>query len=206
MTHTLHRRGTLENLREDYVVFAIAAQTVNAQGAAEKFARFAEIVLKYNPVSFGDMKTGNIFNAGLEKIQEGYKDNSIVHAVFTDPETVVQVLKDLKEADLGLSIVVSGLLEEVAGCCRKAGLEPHTVEYSLGIFGRTELLPEEEILQISTMCGHGMVAFSLIEHLVEKVKAGEMTAEKAAREMAKQCHCGVFNPQRAQHIIERMLI
>lgn len=206
MTHTLHRRGTLENLREDYVVFAIAAQTVNAQGAAEKFARFAEIVLKYNPVSFGDMKTGNIFNAGLEKIQEEYKDNSIVHAVFTDPETVAQVLKDLKEADLGLSIVVSGLLEEVASCCRKAGLEPHTVEHSLGIFGRTELLPEEEILEISTMCGHGMVAFSLIEHLVEKVKAGEMTAEKAAREMAKQCHCGVFNPQRAQHIIERMLI
>lgn len=204
MTHTLHRRGTAENLAGDYVVFAITAQTVNAKGSAPKFKQFADIVLKYNPVSFGDMKTGNQFSVGLEKIQESYQDNSIVHAVFTDEETVAQVLKELKEADLGISIVVSGLLEPVAECCHKAGLAPHTVEHSLGIYGRTDKLPREEVLEISTMCGHGMVAFSLVEHLAERVKKGTITAEKAAEQLAKQCHCGVFNPVRAARILKKM--
>jgi len=28
------------------------------------------------------MKTGNIYGVGIDKIKEGYKDNSIVHAVL----------------------------------------------------------------------------------------------------------------------------
>ncbi|MDK2784470.1 MAG: hypothetical protein PWQ41_1108, partial [Bacillota bacterium] len=55
------------------------------------------------------------------------------------------------------------------------------------------------------MCGHGMVAFSLVEHLVEEVKAGRITVEQAARELAKQCVCGVFNPVRAAEIIRKLL-
>lgn len=204
MTHTLHRKGTSENLKNDYVVFAITAQTVNAKGSAPKFAKFGEIVLKYNPVSFGDMKTGNQFSVGMDEIKKGYRDNSIVHAVFTDPEIVAKVLKELAEADLGISIVVSGLLEGTKECCSKAGIKPHTVEHSLGIHGRTEKLPAEEVLQLSTMCGHGMVAFSLIEFLADKVKQGKMSAEKAAERMAKQCHCGVFNPVRGAEILKLM--
>jgi len=205
MTHTLHRRGDAESLAGDYVVFAIAAQTVNAKGMAPKFKDFADIVLKYNPVSFGDMKTGNQFNVGISRIHNEYKDNSIVHAVFTDAETVAKVLKELSEAQLGPSIVVSGLLEQTAECCHQAGIEPHTAEHSLGIFGRTDLLPEEAVLQISTMCGHGMVAFSLVEHLVEEIKKGRTTVDKAARELARQCHCGVFNPDRAAKIMSAMI-
>ena len=66
MTHTLHRSGNYENLTNDYVIFAIAAQTVNAKGKAPQFKQFADIVLKYNPVNFGDMKTGNIYGVGIE--------------------------------------------------------------------------------------------------------------------------------------------
>mgnify|MGYP000995017985 CR=1 FL=1 len=205
MTHTLHRKGTLENLANDYVVFGITAQTVNAKGSASLFEKFGDIVLKYNPVSYGDMKTGNEFGVGLKDINEGYRDNSIVHAVFTDQDTVAQVLKELAEADLGISIVVSGLLEQVGECCHKAGIEPHTVEHSLGIYGRTDLLPETEVLEISTMCGHGMVAFSLVKDLVAKVKKGRITSAEAAQELAKMCHCGVFNPARAEKIIDKIL-
>ena len=205
MTHTLHRKGTSENLANDYVVFGITAQTVNAKGSASQFRKFADIVLKYNPVSFGDMKTGNKFGVGVEAINAGYKDNTIVHAVFTDQDTVAQVLKELAEANLGISIVVSGLLEQVGECCHKAGIEPHTVEHSLGIFGRTDLLPETEVLEISTMCGHGMVAFSLVRDLAAKVKKGRMTAAQAAQELAKMCHCGGFNPARAEEIINKMV-
>ena len=100
----------------------ITCQTVNAKGSAPKFKEFADIVLKYNPVSFGDMKTGNNFNLSMGEIHSNYRDNSIVHAVFNDEETVAAALKELKEADLGVSIVVSGLLQQTAECCRAAGL------------------------------------------------------------------------------------
>jgi S-adenosylmethionine/arginine decarboxylase-like enzyme len=205
MTHTLHRSGDPESLAHDYVIFAIAAQGINSQGAAPKFRRFAEIVLKYNPVNFGDMKTGNMFSVDKEKILESFKENSIVHAVFTDKDTLLECLKEVKEADIGLSIVVSGLVHEVGTLCKAAGTAAHTVEHSLGIHGATEKLPPQAVLDISTMCGHGMVAFSLVEHLVEEVKAGRITVEQAARELAKQCVCGVFNPVRAAEIIRKLL-
>ncbi|MFZ7101562.1 MAG: hypothetical protein ACOWWO_02755 [Peptococcaceae bacterium] len=204
MTHTLHRRGNYESLTGDYVVFAISAQTVNAKGSAPKFKEFADIVLKYDPVNFGDMKTGNAFSVGTDQVQGNYQDNSIVHAVFTAEETVVKVLDELRKVDLGLSIVVSGLVEHTAGCCSKAGIAAHTVEHSLGVHGRLEYLPAEEVLEINTMCGHGMVAFSLIEHLAGQVARGIITAEKAAEKLARQCHCGVFNPTRAARILRAM--
>lgn len=204
MTHTLHRRGTYENLQNDYVVFAIAAQTVNAKGTAPLFRDFYNIVSKYNPVNIGDMVTGNIYALEKNIIENSTKDNSIFHAVFTDTETVVKVLKDLKDADLGLSIVVSGILEHVDQCCKEGEIQRHTIENSLGILGNIEKLPREEVLQINTMCGHGMVAFNLIEHMVEMVRSGKKTAKEASEELASQCHCGIVNPIRAAEILEEM--
>lgn len=204
MTHTLHRAGTVESLERDYVVFAMAAQGVNRDGAAEKLRKFLETVLKYNPVNFGDMKTGNAISVGQEKVLEGIRDNSIVHGVFTDADTVARLLNELKEAALGMSVVVTGLLDHADKCCREAGLQRHTVECSLGIWGRTDLLPERENLEISTMCGHGMVSFKLVDHLVEKVQKGRMTPKAAARELASNCHCGVVNPERAAELLEKM--
>lgn len=205
MTHTLHRLGNPQSLRRDFVVLAIASQTAGARGSARKFREFADIVLKYNPLNFGDMKSGNMLKMDVDTIHAGYCDNSIVHAVFTDEDTVANVLKELKDADLGLSIVVSGLLDRTATCCNTAGLKPHTVQYSLGIFGQTDLLPQHWILEMSTMCGHGMVSFSLIEELAERVKDRRITTEEAVHELARQCHCGVFNPDRATRILKKIV-
>jgi hypothetical protein len=205
MTHTLHRSGKPDSLAGDYVVFAMAAQGINSRGAIPKFKRFADIVLKYNPVNFGDIKTGSIFTVGREAVLLGIRENSVVHAVFTDKNTVLGCLKELKEADTGLSIVVSGLLHDVDAVCRAAGAPRHTVEHSLGIHGATEKLPPRAVCDITTMCGHGMVAFSLVEHLADEVKAGRIEIPAAAEELARQCVCGVFNPQRAVEIIKRMI-
>lgn len=205
MTHTLHRKGSAESLKNDYVVFAIAAQTVNAKGTAPMFKEFYNIVKKYNPVNIGDMVTGNMFSTDINRIEQGTKDNSILHAVFTEKQTVATVLKELKEADLGLSIVVSGILEHVDSCCSDAGLQRHTVNHSLGILGKTEKLPVEESLQINTMCGHGMVAFKLIQHMADQIKAGKKTVQKASEELAGQCHCGVVNPVRAGELLLEMI-
>ena len=174
------------------------------QRQCSKFREFGDIVLKYDPVNYGDMKTGNMFNVGIDKVHESYKDNSIVHAVFNDVDTVAKVLKELKEAELGLSIVLSGIVEHTNECCYKNGIEPHTIEYSLGIHGRIDKLPEDKVVEISTMCGHGMVSFSLIEHLCDEIKKGNTTVDKAAEKLANQCHCGVFNPKRVADLLKAM--
>lgn len=206
MTHSLHRQGTSENLKSDYVVFAMSAKEHNDAGSASKMRQFMELARKYNPVNMGDMKTGNCFSVRPDDLTASIQDTSIVHAVFCDPGTVADLLKELQEADLGVSIVVSGLLEPVREMCCGLGLHPapHTVEHSLGVWGKTELLPSPSVLELSTMCGHGMVAFSLIEDAVADVRAGRTTVEKAARRLAEPCACGIFNPARAAQLIMEM--
>ncbi|MGZ3513587.1 MAG: hypothetical protein ACXWMV_05785, partial [Syntrophales bacterium] len=64
-------------------------------------------------------------------------------------------------------------------------------------------LPEREILEFNTMCGHGMVSFNLIRKMIEYVKLRRLTPKKAANIMAKCCECGVFNPLRAEILLEK---
>lgn len=158
MTHTLHRQGRSEDLGKDFVVFTMSAKTVNAKGSAEKMQRFFEILEKYGPLNYGDMKTGNRFNTERKTIYDNIRDNSIVHFVFTDEEIVGKILEDLKNAELGTSVIVSGLVETTNQLCKQIGLKMHTVEFSGGIHGKLELLPDRPILEVATMCGHGMVA------------------------------------------------
>ena len=197
----MHRRGSTESLSSDFVVFAMSAKGINEVGSNEKMRRFLQIALRHNPVNFGDMKTGNSFVVSTEEILAGVKDTSIVHSVFTDADSVGRLLHDLKEADLGVSVIVTGLFEKVGGCCRDAGITPHTIEHSLGVWGRTETLPEQPVMEISTMCGHGMVSFNLIKRVAKDVHRGVITLEDAANTLARQCVCGVFNPKRAEIIL-----
>lgn len=111
MTHTLHRRGTPGNLANDYVVFAMSAKGINEKDSATKMRQFMQIAQRYNPVNLGDMKTGNTYSVGTEKVMADIKDTSIVHAVFTDLETVAKVVQEVKDADLGMSVIISGLLD-----------------------------------------------------------------------------------------------
>jgi hypothetical protein len=205
MTHTLHRKGELEDLQEDFIVFAMSAKTVNAKGSAHKMRRFFEILERYGPVNYGDMKTGSIMNSQRTVIYKGIRDASIVHFAFTDKEIVKRVLGDLKEAQLGISVVVSGLVDVIDQLCRQVGLKMHTVEFSGGIHGKLGLLPERTILEITTMCGHGMVASSLVKEMVRQVRKGKKTIPEAAGELAKPCQCGIFNPKRAEIVLERII-
>ena len=51
MTHTLHRSGTVESLKNDYVILVMPAQGFNNEGAAPKMRGVLEIILNHNPVS-----------------------------------------------------------------------------------------------------------------------------------------------------------
>jgi len=206
MTNTLHRRGDLESLKHDYVIFVHTAKGINREGSAEKIREFMKICRKYNPVNQGDVKQGSVFKEGLafESLLATMGDGTVGAAVFTDLDTLQQVVEELIRADLGICINITGLLDEVQACCRKAGINRHSAEHSLGIWGAKDRLPEREILEFNTMCGHGMVSFALIRKMIEQVRLRRMTPKQAARMMAKCCACGAFNPARAEALLERM--
>ena len=206
MTNTLHRRGPAESLKNDYVIFAHTAKGITREGSAPKLQEFMRICLKYHPANIGDSKQGNIHqdDIDIQKLIANQGDGAGATAVFTDLDTLEKVLGELIRADLGISINISGLLEEVQTCCRKAGIERHSAEHSLGFWGSRDRLPEREILEFNTMCGHGMVSFNLIRKMIEYVKLQRLTPRKAAKIMAKCCECGAFNPVRAEMLLEKI--
>ena len=205
MTNTLHRQGNLEQLNRDYIIFAHLTPGINRDGSGPKVQKFIRICLKYNPINMGNIKQGNIYqdDVEIEKLIAELGDGAGSTAVFTDLDAVQKVMEELIEADLGISINISGLLEEVQECCHKAGITRHSAEHSLGFWGARERLPELEILEINTLCGHGMVSFNFIRKMIEYVKLRRLTPKKAARIMAKCCECGAFNPARAEKLLEK---
>jgi len=206
MTNTLHRQGPLESLKNDYVIFAHTAKGITREGSAPKLQEFMRICLKYNPVNIGDAKQGNSLqdDIDIEKLIANQSDGAGATAVFTDLDTLRKVVEELIQADLKLSINISGLMDEVQQCCRKAGIERHSAEHSLGFWGAKSRLPEREIMAFNTMCGHGMVSFNFVRKMIEYVKLNRLTPKKAATIMAKCCECGAFNPVRAEMLLEKV--
>ncbi len=207
MTNTLHRQGAVESLKEDYVIFVTMARGINRDGSAPKVHEFLRICQKYNPVNIGSSKMGSVLQDDVDfrGLVTGLKDGSTSAAVFTDLDTLQKVLAELIEADLGISINVSGLLDGVQECCHGNGIERHSVEHSLGFWGSRDRLPERDVLEINTLCGHGMVSFSLIRKMMEQVKMRRLTPREAAEIMGKCCECAVFNTTRAEHLLEKVL-
>ena len=206
MTNTLHRQGPLESLKNDYVIFAHTAKGITREGSAPKLQEFMRICLKYAPVNIGDSKQGNSLqdDIDIQKLISNQEDGAGATAVFTDLDTLRKVVEELIRADLGLSINISGLMDEVQQCCRKAGIERHSAEHSLGFWGAKDRLPEREIMNFNTMCGHGMVSFNFIRKMIEYVKLKRLTPKKAAAIMGKCCECGAFNPVRAEMLLEKV--
>ena len=139
MTHSLHRRGTAESLSEDYVVIMLRSIGINDSDYLPKCQEFLRIALRHDPVNIGSEMKGSMYEYQPEEIIAEAKGDS--HSVFDNPEALTQFLKELKEADLGLSVVVSGIFENVDDCLEKAGLKHHTANFSLGIWGKTENCP-----------------------------------------------------------------
>ncbi|MBA7660794.1 hypothetical protein ES703_68800 [subsurface metagenome] len=202
MTHSLHRRGTAESLSQDYVMLCLTAIGFNDENHDPKLAEFLRIALRHDPVNIGAISLGNMYSNSKEEVVDNA--HGIVHAVFVKQDQVVDVLKDLEKAGLGMSVVVSGIFEKVDECLSKAGLKHHTANFSLGIWGKTEKLPDNDLLEVTTMCGHAMIAANLVKSMVDEVKAGRKTADEAAKVLAPQCACGIFNPDRAAKLLTAM--
>ncbi len=203
MTHSLHRRGSPESLREDYVFICRTVAGINREGSGPAQQAVRNILCDGGISNTGKMETCENMALGLTpaQIRADASESAIIAASVPGRDKIHEVIRRVKEADLGLSITISGLIDEVVPMCRELGITPHTVNLSLGVHGKTELLPPEEELEITTMCGHALVA----RHLVEKVKAdaeaGRIPPEMAARVIAQPCVCGVFNMVRAEKLL-----
>ena len=220
MTNTLHRFGKPETLRDDYIVFAMASKGINDEGAVEKVRVFFRAALKHNPINMGNAVINPLyrpekdltflklyFSGRKEKVAPETFISEIsalgtAAVVFDHRQTMADFLKELRDLDLGLSVNVSALIDDVRDVCGEIHLTPHSVEYSLPFQGDIDRLPERDILSLTTMCGHGMIASNFARKMVDGIREGRLERDQACRYMAKFCVCGVFNTTRALRILE----
>jgi len=209
MTHSLHREGALEKLERDFCVFIYPARGYNNKGSGPKVSKLFEIYYANAPSNCSSTSLReNLYSevtpeAMLEAIKQDV-DSARAYATFDDREKVKNLLIQMKEADLGISIMVSGMIDKVREIAAEAGLDPHTINLSLGIHGRTDKLPPADIRQFTTMCGHAVVSPLLVRQAIRRVKTGKQTAWEASVEMAKPCACAIFNVHRAQEQLENL--
>ncbi len=219
MTNTLHRFGPAESFRDDYVVFAIASKGRNDEGALDKLRGFLELAVRFNPVNLGDAIHGGALRPSkemnpaahwkrdaapdFEAVIRGLDAPTTVAAVFDNRVAAEDFVTALKDADLGLSINISTSIDGAEQCCFAAGIQRHSVGYSLGFEGDTSKLPDANVMLLSTMCGHGMVSHGLAKKMIDWVKEGRRTPEQAAGCLTRFCSCGVFNPSRAARVLRQ---
>jgi hypothetical protein len=189
---------------EDFVILCMAAQKFNAPGSGEKLKKIFNLLLELQPDNIADDNLGGLLTGQTpETILKHMGDKAYVGAAFSDEEKLREALQRLKKADPGISVVVSGRFDTVFRLLSEVGLKPHTVNMSLGTFGKTEILPRKEVLEMTCMCGHGMVSSRHVETVLRKIKADKMTFDEGARELARSCTCGIFNPKRAGELIRK---
>ncbi len=221
MSHSLHRFGTAESMKGDFCIYTRAARGINRDNCGDKLRKTLEIYLSEAPDNIGSSHSGKSLVAGLD--MEEYRktlDNSYgIMANFDDRERVKGVLCKAKEAGLGVSVVVSGLIDDVVEIAHECGLKPHTATLSLGIFGKTAKLPgevttpalnddgapENEVMDMVTMCGHSLISAELVKEAIKRVKSGKMSLEEAATMMARPCTCGIFNVTRCAKKLKEIL-
>jgi len=206
MTHSLHREGSVESLERDYCMLIYPARGWNNEGVTPKLQHLLELVFLENPSNLL-IKTlhKNMYSGVTQKeMIDSVRDNSRAFCVFSRRQRLAKALKAIKAADEGISIIVSGLIDGVREICDDVGLDPHTINMSLGVHGRTELLPPPDIRQYTTMCGHGMVSPGLIRDAIRKVKTGKLSAWDQSIVLAKPCACGIYNPHRSEELLKQM--
>ena len=216
MTNTLHRYGSAESFEDDYIIFAIPCKGKNDQGAVEKLRSFVAICARHDPVSVGNSEMGSYrpssklgpsvhWARDLEPdhrgVVEAVHSLKTVAAVFDTREKAASCLRDVIAADLGLSVNVATSVEGAKHVAEACGIKRHSVEYSLGFADPHDHLPSGRVLQLSTMCGHGMVSSVLAAKMLDMVREGRRSPDEAAVTLARFCPCGAFNASRARRLL-----
>ena len=227
MTNTLHRysahyapdhEGDVPPVTDDWIVFAMATKGLNDDDLVARYRRFLELALRHEPVNIGDATHGGWLRPqrdlrptshwrrdrrpDAETVLRGIDGPTTVAAVFDRFEKMRAFVEDLAKADLGVSVNIAAPMDGAHRCCKEAGIHRHSVEYSLGFRGRLDKLPDARTLELSSMCGHGMVSAAFARKMLDWVKEDRRTPEEAAATMARFCSCGVFNVHRAARLLQ----
>ncbi len=217
MTNTLHRYGDPDSFRDDYVIFAIPCKGKNDEGSVERLRAFLRVCARHNPVNVGNSDNAShrpssrllpsvhwsrALTPDHAKVIEGVHRSATVAAVFASRGEAEACLRELIEADLGLSVNVSTSVEGARQVAAACGITRHSVEYSLGFADPHDLLPDARVQQLSTMCGHGMVSSNMAKKMLDMVREGRRTPHQAAVTLARFCPCGAYNPARATRLLE----
>lgn len=204
MTHSLHREGSLESLQNDYVILITPAIGVNDKGSGEKLRKYLRILVEEGVENIGDVEHGSIKTGlNIERLDSYLGDGKRIRAAISDKEALKRILRRIKEEDLGLSITLSGLIDNISEMSKELVMKPHSINMSLGVWGKTELLPDEKVREITTMCGHHMISRPLVEDTLTNVRAGKMTSEKATERVSRLCVCGIFNTKRCRVLLKQ---
>ncbi len=209
MSHSLHRVGTVENLQNDFTIIVRPERGYNNVGSREKQQKVLQALFDCNACNItaarGEHFKGNIHETSIENIVAGVGEGQSVFAAFDSQENLEKFLRFMIDGDFGLSVVVQGLCDRVNESLSRVGLKMNTTNHSLGVWGKTSRLHDKNILEITTMCGHGIVSPYLAMDCIEQVKAGHMTAHEAAIVLSKPCICGIFNTTRAEELIKQLV-
>jgi hypothetical protein len=217
MTNTLHRYGEAESFRDDFILFCLPSKGRNEEGAVERQKQFLRICAKHHPANMGNGNRGSYkpehhlnptahwnrdVSPDWESVIEGVVKPTTCAAVFDKRENAEAALREVKDADLGISVNMSTSVSGAKSCAESCGIARHSVEYSLGFSDPHDHLPNSQVLKLATMCGHGMVSFNMARKMLDMVREGRRTPEQAVTTLARFCPCGVYNPSRAQRLLE----
>jgi len=204
MTHSLHREGTLDSLASESVIFIYPARGFNYRGSGPKVRRIMELLYMTGPSNMIVTSLRRNLYSGVspEEVLESIRDGGKIYSVFTGRERLKEALIRLKDADEGISVVVSGLIDRVREVTDEIGLNPHTINLSLGFHGRTDKVAPPDIRQFTTMCGHGMVSPGLVRDVIRKVKTGKINFWEGSLILAAPCTCGIYNPHRSEEMLQ----
>ena len=205
MTHSLHREGHVSSLKHDYVIVAKAAKGINESGAKSKLVALISSSLEFGALNVGHGRGGNHLMAEhlteLNELYDSITDTSTITAVFDDFQKFSRFVEFLVAEDSGLSVTLSGLIEKTQACCQQMGINANSLRQSLGIIGNKEKLASDEIREITTMCGHGLIAARLVDKSIKDIQAGTANAKKISLQLSRLCLCGIFNPTRCTELM-----
>lgn len=205
MTHALHRAG--DSFQNDWIIYVYPTRGIKHPGLAKKLIDLTDIVQEEHACNYAGYEIKKSICTGLtfKQIKSATTDKGRFFCVFSKKEDFINALRRIKEYDAGISIVAGALTDEVREIARKLAIKPHTINMSLGTFGDKRILPEMGILELTTMCGHGMIAPDLVKDILVKIKKGLMSFDEGAVELAKPCACGIFNPVKASELLKKLI-
>ena len=127
MTHTLHRRGTDASLKNDYVLLVTAASGINHVGSLDKLRKVLEVIWEVGPVNVGSQHLGTILQGySLEEIKAALNEVPRIRCAFSSKEKVHEIIRRLKELDLGMSVTLEGPTTDIIEMSNEMGIKPHS--------------------------------------------------------------------------------